>query len=184
MINMDNPMERSTLSKLFAVLLRYPDEEFVAGLDDASDAAKTITDETQRQRCERLIQYLKSTPILQAQEAYTAAFDLNPKLCLNLTYHRWGDGKERGEALAAFTRMYLENGYAPATRELPDYLPMVLEMFSVTDPEMLTEPAADCLPDIESMAHRLKETESPWAGIMAGVVDSFTPLSEKRRRAS
>lgn len=177
-------MERSTLSKLFAVLLRYPDEDLVAGLSDASEAAETITDETQRRRCERLIEYLQNIPLLQAQEAYTAAFDLNPKLCLNLTYHRWGDGKERGGALAAFTRMYLENGFAPATRELPDYLPMVLEMVSATDLETLPEPVADCLPDIESIAHRLKETESPWADVMAGVIDIFTPLSENRRRAS
>ena len=177
-------MERSTLSKLFAVLLRYPDEDLMAGLSDASEAAETITNEAQRQRCERVIQYLKNTPLLQAQESYTAAFDLNPKLCLNLTYHRWGDGKERGEALAAFTRMYLENGYAPAARELPDYLPMVLEMVSLTDPAALPKAVADCLSDIESIAERLRETESPYAGIMAGVADIFTPLYEKRRRAS
>jgi nitrate reductase delta subunit len=170
--------------QLFAFLLRYPDDEVLAGLSEASEAAKSISDESQRQRCRRLIRYLRDTPLLQVQEAYTAAFDMNPKLCLNLTYHRWGDGKERGDALAAFTRMYLERGYAPAATELPDYLPMILEMFSVTEPAPLPEPVAGCLPEIESIADRLRKTDSPWSGIMAGVVDLFTPLSEPRRCAS
>ncbi len=175
--------DRSTALRLFSILLRYPDGALTAALDEIEAAADRLAAADLRRPCRGLVAYLKKTPLLGAQEAYTAAFDLDPKGCLNLTYHRWGDGKERGEALAAFRRMYAQGGCRPATPELPDYLPMVLEMISRSGGAP-PEPARGYGPEIEAVAARLRESGSPWAPILTAAAGLIRPPNDPQRSAS
>jgi nitrate reductase delta subunit len=92
---------------------------------------------------------------------------------LNLTYHRWGDGKERGSALARLLHLYAKAGYEIADGELPDYLPLVLEFLSVGPPESAHEIMAEYHPQVSILASRLAESSSPYAALLEGAAHRF-----------
>ena len=87
--------EKGYLLKLLSMLLQYPDDEFILSLEELKEAVAQIPQVEQRQRCVNFLDYLGDNPLIRLQEEYTSTFDLNPETCLNLTYHRWGDARER-----------------------------------------------------------------------------------------
>jgi len=111
------------------------------------------------------LEYLGKTSPIAVQEEYTRTFDLDPSLCLNLTFHKWGENKKRNSALAEFKKTYRDAGFEVCGEELPDYLPIVLEFLSVC-------PEESCLPIYDEygeqmtlVASRLREMQSPYAGL-------------------
>jgi nitrate reductase delta subunit len=117
------------------------------------------------------LSYLAETSLIQLQETYTATFDLNPATCLNLTYHKWGDARERGSALVDFHHLYHNGGYEAASRELPDYLPMILEFLSVNQQQNSFSLFEDYCEQVEDIRSRLLETGSPYAGLFGIVLE-------------
>ena len=61
-------------------------------------------------------------------EHYVEVFDRRRRCCLYLTYYTVGDTRHRGAALLAFKQALAAAGYEMAADELPDYLPVVLEL--------------------------------------------------------
>ena len=100
-------------------------------------------------------------------------FDLNPATSLNLTYQKYGDGKERGPALAQLHQVYQGAGYEAATCELPDFLPLVLEFLAICPSEAYTWLLEEYRSQIETLANRLKETGTPYANLFSVIGDTF-----------
>lgn len=167
--------EKRYLVKLLATLLQYPDEEFIRVLGELKEAVEEIPQAEQRERCRNFLDYLCNRPLISLQEEYTATFDLNPSTCLDLTYHRWGDGRERGTALVAFHHLYQSSGYESTTGDLPDYLPLVLEFVSVNRQKSQTLLGQYC-EQVETIGSRLQENGSPYAGVFENVVEIFREL--------
>jgi nitrate reductase delta subunit len=102
---------------------------------------------------------------------YVETFDLRRRCALYLTYYRYGDTRKRGMAMLAFKAAYQAAGFAPvpgeAGRELPDYLPMVLE-FAALHPrgeKLLRDHRAD----LELLHRALREAGSPYAAVVEAV---------------
>ncbi|WP_300524964.1 nitrate reductase molybdenum cofactor assembly chaperone [Aminiphilus sp.] len=158
------------LCRLVSVLLDYPDEK---NLNAAAEAAGVVEEmpADAREKLGAFLAYLRKTPLLTLQEEYTRTFDLNPGVCLNLTYHKWGDDRKRGAALADLKNLYRDNGYEISGEELPDYLPMVLEFLSVC-PENTQFPGPGLYVDqFPVIASRLREMQSPYTGLFE-ILDS------------
>jgi nitrate reductase delta subunit len=168
--------ENRFLLKLLSFLLQYPDEELFRQLEELRDAAEEVHEPGAREICVSFLSYLAETSLIQLQEAYTATFDLNPATCLNLTYHKWGDARERGGALVAFHRLYHNGGYKCDSRELPDYLPMILEFLSVNRQQNCFSLLERYFDQVKAIHSRLQETGSPYAGLFDIVQDIFTEL--------
>ena len=109
---------------------------------------------------------------LARQEEYCRTFDFDRRATLHLTYHTCGDRRQRGLELVKLKRRYAEAGLEPATGELPDYLPMMLELAAL-------EPAAgeallnEHRPALELVRARLHERGSPYADVLDAVVDAL-----------
>ncbi len=167
------------LAKLLSVALQYPDSELKTTLAGLDDLAGELPDNSSAQIWSGFLNYLQTTPLLRAQECYAQTFDLSPQSCLYLTWHRWGENKERGADLARLVRIYLDGGFECATRDLPDYLPMVLEFASVCPDESGLKLLGEFGPEIDKIRQRLNESGSPYAGLLALLSEkSFSPQTE------
>ena len=168
--------EKSYLLKVLSILLQYPDDEFVLSLEELKEAAAQIPQVEQRERCVNFIDYLGDTPLIRLQEEYTSTFDLNPSTCLNLTYHKWGDSRERGNALVDFRRLYHQAGYESSTGDLPDYLPLVLEYLSLNRNGDNYSLFGQYCEEVETVRSRLEESGNVYADLLAIVADFFTEM--------
>ena len=68
------------------------------------------------------------------QELRHVTFDFDRRASLHLTYHTYGDRRQRGLELVRLKRRYAEAGLPLEGGELPDYLPVLLE-FAALVPE-------------------------------------------------
>jgi len=168
--------EKRYLVKLLAILLQYPDEKLIRSLGELKEAVEEIPQAEQRERCENFLDYLCDRPLISLQEEYTTTFDLNPSTCLNLTYHRWGDARERGRALVGFHHLYHSIGYESSGGELPDYLPLVLEFVSINRRLKQLSFLAQYADQVENIWSRLKESGSSYAGLFEIVLNVFEEL--------
>jgi nitrate reductase molybdenum cofactor assembly chaperone NarJ/NarW len=110
-----------------SALLRYPDEQLTCDLPLLEAAAGGLP-AAAGEPLLRLISHLASEPLLTLQADYVATFDQQRRCCLYLSYYRNGDTRRRGAALWRFRDAYRRAGFRLAGSELPDYLPMLLEL--------------------------------------------------------
>lgn len=160
--------------KLVSYLLQYPDDVFLAELPDLKAVIDRWPDASVRRSLQPFCAYLMETAPLKVQEAYTAAFDLNPETSLNLTYHRWGDDEKRGRILAQLLQIYDQAGYACDGSELPDHLALVLE-FCALQPRWADDALlVGILEVLDPLAQRLAAFESPYARVVEGAAHLLT----------
>jgi len=159
--------DEKTRFKILSFLLQYPDASLITDLKASSDTIEAVFQGTDRERIKGLIRHLLQNPVLTLQEEFSATFDLEPENCLNLTYHLHGDEESRGAALADFAEAYRRAGLGMHSPELPDYLPMVLELVYLDNTSehqrLLTEHGQA----IRTLAKRLEARDSPYAGVFA-----------------
>ena len=168
--------EKRYLLKLLSILLQYPDDEFILSLEELKEAVEQIPRVEQRERCVNFLDYLGNNSLIRLQEEYTSSFDLNPTTCLNLTYQRWGDARERGRALVDFHQLYEAAGYECATGELPDYLPLVLEYLSLSQDGGHSSFLGEYWEQVETIGSGLQEAGSVYAGLLEIVADLFNEM--------
>ncbi len=160
--------------QLLSELLQYPDGEIDVGAPAGSSMGQF--DEWQR-----------SNPLALRQEAYVQAFDFDRRAALHLTYHTFGDRRQRGLELVKLKRRYAEAGLELDAAELPDYLPVMLE-FAAAEPEAGETLLNDHRPALELVRARLHDVGSPYATLLDALVDALprvtkTQLARARRIA-
>ncbi len=165
--------------KLASVLLQYPTMALFDGLGHLSEAAGTAP-RASREPFGMFLEWLSSTPPDTVARHYVETFDLRRRCALYLTYYRHGDTRKRGMAMLAFKAAYRAAGFEPvqgdeeAGRELPDYLPLVLD-FAALDPrgeKLLRTHRAD----LELLLRALREAPSPYANVVAAVCAQLPAL--------
>ncbi|HEY9400085.1 MAG TPA: nitrate reductase molybdenum cofactor assembly chaperone, partial [Luteimonas sp.] len=117
-----------SLLKLLGVLIDYPDDalwlhrhELLQAIDDAALPAPRKA--ALRQFA---VDLLDEDP-LEAQDTWLSTFDRGRAMSLLLFEHIHGESRDRGQAMVDLVEAYRKNGYEIAARELPDYLPLLLE---------------------------------------------------------
>jgi nitrate reductase delta subunit len=120
--------------------------------------------------------YLAAAPPGEAEERYTALFDLNPVCTLHAGYHLFGEDYKRGELLAGLVAELRKADLVIGT-ELPDYLPALLRLAARSDRggrETLVDYLL--LPALVKMTGALKASESPWAAVVRALPSALAPL--------
>ena len=87
-------------------------------------------------------------------------FDRSRTLSLNLFEHVHGESRDRGGAMVSLIETYREGGFEPATTELPDHLPVLLEFLSTRPFAEAQETLADAAHILDALAARLVRRES------------------------
>jgi nitrate reductase delta subunit len=152
--------------KLASVLLQYPAMALFDGLDQLAGAAGAAP-RASREPFGIFLDWLSRAGPDAVARHYVETFDLRRRCTLYLTYYRYGDTRNRGMAMLAYLAAYRAAGFEPAGRELPDYLPLVLE-FAALHPrgeKLLRARRAD----LELLLRALREAGSPYAGVIEAV---------------
>jgi nitrate reductase delta subunit len=167
-------------AKLASILLQYPDEELLASLTAIERASQGLSNGNAAGHCGKFLDYLKSGNPLDLQETYTRSFDMNSKTALNLSFHKFGDSKERGLVLADLAGRYQEAGYECANGELPDFLPLVLEFVSFADLEDASGIISEYYDVIKGLHVALVEEDNPYADLFALIVELSDGLIQEK----
>jgi nitrate reductase delta subunit len=164
---------------LLAVLLRYPDDELLAGLDELGEAVRALPGR-RRASLEGLVAWLRDTPPEEVRGAYVQSFDFDRRASLHLTYQLHGDTRRRGLELIRLKRRYAEAGLPMSDGELPDYLPAVLE-FAALRPAAGRALLAELRVPIELVLEALRRRESPWTAVLEALCAELPRPSRRQR---
>lgn len=177
------------LFKLLSVLLDYPSDEVLgelrqavaeAGPGGARDLVLGLDREQVFSPEERLAialfleeQLAQDTTDLQAR--YVQTFDLAAEHSLHLTHHIFGEEKTRGPALIDLTEYLKTYGYSHDEKELPDYLPLLLEFVSELGEDEAKVFLGDAGKVLKVIAANLEKSGSAYAQLIR-IVDNHGSL--------
>ena len=159
--------------KAMSVLLSYPTNELK---DEASwIALQVMTDERldalTLEALTPLFESLTSDDIYDLQERYVMLFDRSRTLSLNLFEHVHGESRDRGGAMVSLLETYRDGGFEPATSELPDHLPVLLEFLATQPPSYGQDILADAAHIFEALKTRLFRRENPYGAVFAALLN-------------
>jgi nitrate reductase delta subunit len=158
--------------RALGALLSYPRDEVWQALPEIADAVSASPLIAPRQRDEllTLIGVLRSSDLLEAEERYVELFDRGRAASLYLFEHLHGEGRDRGQAMVDLKRLYERAGYELSARELPDYLPVVLEYLSCRDLAEAREQLADCAHILRRIGQSLIARGSAYAAVVQTLI--------------
>jgi nitrate reductase delta subunit len=170
--------EGTAALRVLALLLHYPDGDLFDNLGEIASAAEHMQPTEMQSAVKMFVEYLRRQPLIQAQENYTAAFDMDPGATLNMSYHVHGDNEERAAALACLQRSYERAGWERATGELPDYLPLMLEFLAVCGHPAHAGAVWECLQGLGKLTVHLEKK----APVYAALLHPLAQMAADRRR--
>lgn len=159
--------------KVLSALLCYPTAELKGAVGELRAALheEALLPAPRLALLDRLLHELARRDLYDLQERYTLLFDRSRSLSLHLFEHVHGESRDRGQAMVDLARHYESRGFALATSELPDFLPLFLEFLSVLPPAearaLLAEPAEV----LRTLEERLRRRGSIYAGVFLALLD-------------
>ncbi|WP_298727396.1 nitrate reductase molybdenum cofactor assembly chaperone [uncultured Ferrovibrio sp.] len=117
-----------------------------------------------------LVAELEAPDLMALQERFTSLFDRGRSVALHLYEHVHGDSRDRGPAMVALAELYRSHGFEPHPRELPDYLPMLLEFLSQIDPQEACCILRDAAPILALLRDRLEKRHSAYVAVPAALL--------------
>ena len=157
--------------KALSLMLSYPTaelQEAMPAIADVFAADKRLLLAT-RASLEALAIRLNHGDLFDVQESYVMLFDRSRTLSLNLFEHVHGESRDRGGAMVSLIETYREAGFEPATTELPDHLPVLLEFLSTRPSLEAQETLADAAHIFDALATRLVRRDSGYDAAFAAL---------------
>lgn len=176
------------LLKLVGVLMDYPQDELWQHREELlAVAGDPALSEKRQEELRDFVRTLLGTDPLAAQDAWLSTFDRGRSMSLLLFEHIHGESRDRGQAMVDLIETYRTNGFELAAKELPDYLPLLLEYLSQRAPDEARDWLGHVNHIVGMLAARAGERGSPYAllfGILAEFAAGNLDLGVLRRRAS
>jgi nitrate reductase molybdenum cofactor assembly chaperone NarJ/NarW len=160
------------LFRALSALLSYPSRDLRQALPEIAAVirATPLVASRERRGLLDLIDELGRGDFLQAEERYVDLFDRGRALSLNLFEHLHGDSRDRGEAMVDLKRIYEQAGFELSARELPDYLPVLLEYLSCRDLAEARAMLADCAHILTTIGRSLIARGSRYAAVLQALL--------------
>jgi nitrate reductase delta subunit len=158
--------------KALSLILSYPTRELQEAMPEIGGvlAADSRLTAQARRALRPLVEALGTRDIYDLEEQYVLLFDRSRTLSLNLFEHVHGETRDRGGAMVSLVETYRDAGFDPATTELPDHLPVLLEYLSMQPMVDAKDTLADAAHIFEALAARLARRESPYGAVFAALI--------------
>ncbi len=158
--------------KALGALLDYPTPELQSALDEIAQALneERAIPAAELEGVRALIDRLRKSDIMDAQEYWIGLFDRSKRLALHLYEHSYGESRDRGQAMVNLALTYRMNGFELNAAEMPDYLPLFLEFLSVIPEMHARRYLTDAVEIIEALRIRLDERDSTYAALLTALV--------------
>ena len=157
--------------KALSLTLSYPSADLQDAMPEIGAvlaADPRIAPDT-RKALHKLAGDLGQGDLFDIQESYVMLFDRSRTLSLNLFEHVHGESRDRGAAMVSLIETYREGGFEPATTELPDHLPVLLEFLSTRPAAEAQDTLADAAHIFDALITRLARRESGYGAVFAAL---------------
>lgn len=168
------------LHAIASVALRYPAPEVVEDRPGLVELGSRLPSTAAGNALRRFLAWWAAMPPLQLEETYVETFDLHKRRSLYLTYYVHGDRRQRGQEFVRLKRLYEAAGWLLAGRELPDYLPLMLE-FAALEPAPGAAILRESRVGLELLQAALHASGSPWADVLDAVCVGLPALDDAGR---
>ncbi len=159
--------------KSMSLLLSYPSEELQEAIGEIALAIQSEgkLSKPAQEALAPLFEELASLDIYDLRETYVGLFDRSRSLSLNLFEHVHGESRDRGGAMVDLLETYRAGGFEPATSELPDHLPVLLEFLAMRPLAEAQDILQDAAHILEALRVRLEKRESAYAAAFAALLE-------------
>ncbi|WP_080872856.1 nitrate reductase molybdenum cofactor assembly chaperone [Oceanobacillus timonensis] len=117
----------STIYQLISFLLAYPNQQMKETLPEIREEVEDISNEDVAENLRKFIQKVEDMSLDEWVTYYIDNFDFGRVTNLYVTYLKLGEQRERGLELLKLKKYYEAHGFEVTDKELPDYLPLLLE---------------------------------------------------------
>lgn len=122
----------STLLVFVSRFLDYPNLTFFEECSNIDNYVnKNISSEELKKEVTQRLKPLFLLDLKNLQELYVETFDYKEKSGLYLTAQELGDSRKRGSALIQLQKLIIDLGFEQVSKELADYIPMLMELLAV-----------------------------------------------------
>lgn len=163
--------------RILSLLLDYPDQELLACSEELGQAARELPPSPAREAILAFLARREWVAASAIQRQYVETFDFAKRATLYLSFHAYGDRRQRGMAMLHLKRAYREAGFELAGGALPDHLPAALE-FADLAPEAGVGVLRDFRPALEVVRAALHEEDSAYAPLLDAVCELLPAASE------
>ena len=118
---------KQTVYQMIAFLLQYPDKHMAQSLSDIEEDIDTLDHHRIKSYLQDFVKASSTIPFDVWTDHYIEHFDFGRLTNLYVTYLKLGEQRERGLELLKLKKFYEASGYSVSAKELPDYLPVILE---------------------------------------------------------
>ncbi|CQR46559.1 Nitrate reductase-like protein NarX [Paraliobacillus sp. PM-2] len=132
-------MKQTDIYQLLAFLLNYPNEDMKHTLPEIKELLQSVEDEEIRQKLDTFVSEIDKLSLDEWIHSYVEQFDFGKKTNLYVTYLKMGEQKERGLELLKLKKFYQAAGFSVTDKELPDYVPLMLEFSANVSTEIRKE---------------------------------------------
>lgn len=172
--------------KALSLVLSYPTVALQATMPEIGGvlAAESRLTASARRDLRPLVEALRDRDIYELEEEFVMLFDRSRTLSLNLFEHVHGESRDRGGAMVSLIETYRGAGFEPATSELPDHLPVLLEFLATRPSAEARDILADAAHIFAALGERLMRRDSAYAAVfgalaqLAGVGANSEALAE------
>lgn len=153
--------------KVLSILLSYPEVDTQEALAEMAEciARESRLPSSNRAALVELISGMASEDLLELQARYVALFDRGRALSLYLYEHLHGESRDRGQAMVNLMAHYRRHGFELDSRELPDYLPLLLEFLAQIDAPAALAMLEDAMPIVSLIGARLRQRHESVAAV-------------------
>ncbi|MFD1559013.1 nitrate reductase molybdenum cofactor assembly chaperone [Paraburkholderia silviterrae] len=157
-----------SIYSVLSALLDYPEQPLIDALDEIEGVlGESPHGEFAVRELAPLIAALRERPLVESQEIYVATFDRNPRHSLHLFEHVHGESRARGQAMVDLLDEYRGFGLDVATSELPDFVPLFLEVLGLIGEDDASTLLGEAIHVLAALGNQLERDESPYAAIFA-----------------
>lgn len=166
--------------KIASQLLEYPDEAWWNDLFEYRAAAEKLSTPQVKDVFLDLIDYIEQIGRKDYEQDYVRKFDFSQNTNLYLTTHNRTDFGKQSEEMHDYKKLFLESGY-DLQKELPDYLPAILELASTVDRKQAKKILDTARGKIELLRDRFIEAKLPQVFLLDVILSQISTLEVNDR---
>lgn len=161
--------------KIAAFLLEYPDEAWWKDFPEYRAAAEKLQTPQSRDVFLDLFDYVEHFGRSEYEREYVRRFDFSQNTNLYLTTHNRTDFGKQSNEMLDYKKLFLENGF-DLQKELPDYLPAVLELAVAVEPAQAKKIFDTARGKIELLRDRFIEAKLPQVFLLDIILSQISAL--------
>ncbi len=156
--------------RICSYLLNYPDQEFIDSIPEVLEEIDSLQSSDTKQELQNYCEKAKKQSLPKLVSTYINTFDFGKKTNLYLTYMSNGEQRERGMELLFLKNFYKLHGFEVTDKELPDYLPIMLEFAGQVDEAAMKTIFERYLSNIEEVSKNLDTGNNLYGHIIKAIL--------------